>query len=407
MAPFERLFMVACLVLLAGCGGGGSSMSPPAAAPAQPTAPTGTTTSSVATGKIHLSSAATVAALPAIDGVSGTLRMPGVDVPGGVDVSVETTSMSPSDAPSLQAAQSRRKPLSGAINAVFFMTLQSPITITLSTLPGITIDLPQSAASAGQFFYGFTDPTIHDVAVALRTEGPGREAGTSFTFTASPNPLTLQAGQRVVFAFFSTVQVARAPGFQYVDYTGTPRASLDAIQATGEFSTSNQMISLEAKMAGPIVDGNDNIYVWGINRGGGTNTFPDEPNVLFNAVVVVHVGPTGAIIAPAVNLLSAGPPVAQSLPTANVFIKNQKVQMLVPAALLPTTGLSPSSYTWNLWPRVGLGGLPSAQIQDFIPDNASSAAASAAAATTGDAAIVARSGASAAPTAKAPRSAGP
>jgi hypothetical protein len=44
----------------------------------------------------------------------------------------------------------------------------------------------------------------------------------------------------------------------------------------------------------------------------------------------------------------------------------------VAAALLPSTGLTPDHYTWNLWPRSGLGGAPAAQIASFIPDDAMS-----------------------------------
>jgi hypothetical protein len=38
----------------------------------------------------------------------------------------------------------------------------------------------------------------------------------------------------------------------------------------------------------------------------------------------------------------------------------------LPLSLFPSTGLQPGDYTWNLWPRVGLGN--NKQITDFAPD---------------------------------------
>ena len=64
--------------------------------------------------------------------------------------------------------------------------------------------------------------------------------------------------------------------------------------ADGLFASGSQTITLVAKMAGPVFTGGPNYYVWGFDRGGastGAAPFPDEPNVKFDAVLVVIADP--------------------------------------------------------------------------------------------------------------------
>jgi hypothetical protein len=119
-----------------------------------------------------------------------------------------------------------------------------------------------------------------------------------------------------------------------------------------------------------VFAGGPNYFVWGIDRGGassGTAPFPDEPNVKFNAVVVVTADPAnGTTLTAVVNLLNGAP--AQPVPAG--LLAPDTIEVQVPASMLPPTGTAGAAqYLWNLWPRSGLGGTPAAQIASFIPDN--------------------------------------
>lgn len=187
------------------------------------------------------------------------------------------------------------------------------------------------------------------------------QGGTS----ATPSP----AG--VVAATNPVQQNTLAPQSFYRDYTGPRRAALSALAAGGVFFSQTQTIAFYAKMNGPILDGNVNTYVIGIQRGAAANhPFPDEPNVNFDAVVIVTSDPVSGALKATATALGPGavaqPLAAPALAAPDTFIVS------VPAALLPSTGLAPDHYTWNLWPRNGLGGTPAAQIASFIPDDAMS-----------------------------------
>lgn len=172
--------------------------------------------------------------------------------------------------------------------------------------------------------------------------------------------------------------VPTAPGFRfteaagtfYKDYTGPQRPALSVIGADGAFSTSAQTITVSAKMAGPVFTGGPNYYVWGWDRGAASANaapFPDEPNVRFDAVLVVTADPAnGAALTGIINLLNGAAPQAVS----PVLLAADTIQVTFPAAMLPSTGVTTALYRWNLWPRSGLGGTPAAQIASFIPDNA-------------------------------------
>jgi hypothetical protein len=177
------------------------------------------------------------------------------------------------------------------------------------------------------------------------------------------SPPTVATGNPFAFRFNESA------GQFYRDYTGPQRPALNAIGADGSFVAASQSISLIAQMAGPVFAGGPNYFVWGIDRGGATNApFPDEPNVKFNAVVVVTADPAnGTALTAVVNLLNGAPP----QPVAAALLAPDTIQVVVPASALPATGtIAAAQYRWNLWPRNGLGGSPAAQIASFIPDNA-------------------------------------
>ena len=160
-----------------------------------------------------------------------------------------------------------------------------------------------------------------------------------------------------------------AAGTFYKDYTGPQRPAISAVGADGSFSTSTQNITVIAKMAGPVFTGGPNFYVWGFDRGTAssrTAPFPDEPVVKFDAVLVVTADPANSpIVTGVINLLNGSAP----QPVFPILVAADTIQVTFPASMMPSTGAAPAQYTWNLWPRSGVGGTAAAQIASFIPDN--------------------------------------
>jgi hypothetical protein len=170
--------------------------------------------------------------------------------------------------------------------------------------------------------------------------------------------------------FFTVTQTAAQSA--YVDYTGPQRPALSALRAGGRYVSAAQTWIFDAQMAGPVFTGGPNFYVLGINRGGaGPAPFPNEPNVIFDAVATVTADPAnGTALTAAITLLkpAGGPP----LPASAVLLAPDTFELTIPLASLPPDGFAITAYTWNLWPRSALGGTPAAQIASFIPQNAES-----------------------------------
>jgi hypothetical protein len=167
--------------------------------------------------------------------------------------------------------------------------------------------------------------------------------------------------------FFTITQTASQSA--YVDYTGPVRPALTALRAGARYVAASQMWILDAQMAGPVFTGGPNFYVWGINRGGaGPAPFPDEPNVVFDSVATVTADPAnGTALTASVTLLKpAGGP---ALPASAVLLAPDTIELTIPLSSLPSDGFPITAYTWNLWPRNGVGGVPAVQIASFIPQN--------------------------------------
>jgi len=109
-------------------------------------------------------------------------------------------------------------------------------------------------------------------------------------------------------------------------------------------------------------------YVWGVDRGRGASTSSFAaiglPNVIFDTVVILRPDGTGSV-----NRLGGGG--SSTLSAGAITILGNTISGTVPGSFLPSNGFVPSSYTYNLWPRVGAGN--NNQISDFAP-NASNAA---------------------------------
>jgi hypothetical protein len=89
------------------------------------------------------------------------------------------------------------------------------------------------------------------------------------------------------------------------------------------------------------------------------------PNVLFDSVLVINPNGTGTF-----NNLVAG--VATPLNPADISISGNEYVANLPLSLfLPEATRPPERWTYNLWPRNGLG--LNVQVSDLAPDDGNSA----------------------------------
>lgn len=132
-------------------------------------------------------------------------------------------------------------------------------------------------------------------------------------------------------------------------------ADLDVTSFSVNYDPFTQRFLIGATMAGVIDPATAGLYAIGVNTGtGAIAPFAAQgaPNVRFNQVVVVNKNGTASIGG---NALTA-------------TIVGNSFSIAVAQSLLPSTGFDVTRYSWNLWPRTGLGAGTVAT--DFAPDNA-------------------------------------
>jgi len=141
--------------------------------------------------------------------------------------------------------------------------------------------------------------------------------------------------------------VTKRPHF-YEFYTGEKAKSVNATRASVILSTSSNTFTFTGKLQGTINDSGD-IYVWGIDRNGqlGPGPFQGRPNIKFDAVVVVTLNDSLTPTAQVIDLKSG---TMTTLSAGSTSIRGKTVKVVVPATLLPSTGLAPSQYRFNFWP---------------------------------------------------------
>lgn len=141
-------------------------------------------------------------------------------------------------------------------------------------------------------------------------------------------------------------------------YTGAKNGDLDVVSAQVFFNGSSFMFT--STQAAPIGTTAGAIYVWGINRGAGTQGFPViAPGVLFDSIFIVNPA-GGSTVRDLINNTSTA--------ISNISFSGSTISGTVPLNALPSQGLAPSQYTVNLWPRLsGITGDPA--VSDFAPNN--------------------------------------
>jgi len=137
-------------------------------------------------------------------------------------------------------------------------------------------------------------------------------------------------------------------------FTGQHVGALDILSADVTFDAARDAFLLHATTAGPIAGTNGAAYVFGFNLGGTTKTpfvSIGEPGVSFSSVVTLQASGTGATTGTAVSTRVSG----------------DDIFATVPAALLPSGGVSDANATWSLWSvDTTVAGL--ARNADFAPD---------------------------------------
>jgi hypothetical protein len=176
----------------------------------------------------------------------------------------------------------------------------------------------------------------------------------------------------------STAQAALLPG-EIVDpvedflltYTGPRNGDLDVVQARATYNDTS--IQLTAQMNGLIGFTPDTLYVWGVNRGAGTEiltTFPN-PNglgVFFDSFIVLGPNGSGQVVA----FNESGGPTVHSFSGEDgvITIAGDRIGAVVPREWLPSRGFEISDYAYNIWPR--FHSLENGnQVSDLAPDASS------------------------------------
>jgi hypothetical protein len=138
-------------------------------------------------------------------------------------------------------------------------------------------------------------------------------------------------------------------------FLGPKNPDLDVVAADVQFDGTN--FFLHAILNGPVGFTPGGFYVWGFNRGAGTQGFPViAPGVIFDKVVVLNNNDTTNI---------AG---------GKVFHVGNEIFGVIPLSALPSTGFTPLNYQWNLWPRSpAIPNNPDGNVADFAPNNSDAA----------------------------------
>ena len=148
-------------------------------------------------------------------------------------------------------------------------------------------------------------------------------------------------------------------------YTGIKGADLDVIAYDATFD--GMVFHLSATLNGAIGTTAGALYVWGVDRGAGTERFlAGTPSigagVKFDSALVLRPNGTGSFI----DIVGGG--TSTALPTSNINITGSTITADLPLSFAPSKGFAAADYGFNLWPRLGVG--QNSQISDFAPDAA-------------------------------------
>ena len=155
-------------------------------------------------------------------------------------------------------------------------------------------------------------------------------------------------------------------------YTGAQDAGLDVL--AHEVTLVGDRLNFFGRMAGPIAPTQavGGLYLIGVDRGLGTPRFLNSPaapptigpNVKWDAIVRILPDGTGFYLN---SLLGVTTP----LSTSDISIIGNEFNVSIPVSLmLPSATKPPEEWTYNLWPRNGVG--LNVQVSDLAPDDGNS-----------------------------------
>jgi hypothetical protein len=181
---------------------------------------------------------------------------------------------------------------------------------------------------------------------------------------SAPSPLPIGAGGHQTHRLQRPSGiVSKAPHF-YEFYTGPKLAELNAIKASAELSRNGKFTFTGTNQG--LINKAPAVYVWGNDRNGNLppGPFTNRPNIKFDAVVIVTLGPTHHLTAKVVDLANGN---STDLPAGTARIKGRTVSVTEPSSLLSSTGLPTSQYHFNYWPEDG-GPPVSSSVASFAPE---------------------------------------
>jgi hypothetical protein len=155
-------------------------------------------------------------------------------------------------------------------------------------------------------------------------------------------------------------------------YTGAQSGDLDVVSSTVTYDAATDMFDFTATLNAPVGTTSSAFYVWGLDRGQGTQVFNTGPDpigagVSFDSVVIFRLDHSATVVA----LTGAG----GGAEAGAVTWSGDTITGEVSGAFLPSLGLDKSDYGWNLWPRDG-SVTGNGSIADFAPDASDAAVTS-------------------------------
>jgi len=155
-------------------------------------------------------------------------------------------------------------------------------------------------------------------------------------------------------------------------YTGAQLPGMDVVAHEVLF-TGDRLIFF-GRMAGPIAPTQaiGALYLFGLDRGLGTPRFLNPPaappiigpNVLWDMIVRINPDGTGLVNNSLTGVITPLNP-AEIVISGNEFTARVPLSLLLPAATRP-----PQEWTYNLWPRNGIG--LNVQVSDLAPNDGNS-----------------------------------
>jgi hypothetical protein len=155
-------------------------------------------------------------------------------------------------------------------------------------------------------------------------------------------------------------------------YAGGVLPGMDVVAHEVVLLEDQGRVVFHGKMAGPVADTQSvhALYLFGVDRGSGTPRFLSTPgpvigpNVVWDSIVRVNPDGTGLF-----NNVAGG--VITPLGPDDIRIDGDEFTVSVPlSVMLPASARPPEEWTYNLWPRDGIGN--NAQVSDLAPDDGNS-----------------------------------